>query len=168
MEDLRIAEEGRRSPLSLLSARINHICEMALFVLMIAMVLLTTLQIFCRIFADALIWSEELTRFMLVGASLLGATVAFKKGSHISITFLTDRLSKGPRKAIALAMQLVALYFFWVVGWYGYTLMKSMSFQTTPALGISMQWVYLMYPVFSVIVIIHLLDGLISIMRGDL
>jgi len=167
MEKEKQSERPMR-PLSILSDKVNHLCEMTLFVLMIAMVLLTTFQIFCRLFSDALIWSEELTRFMLIGSSLIGATVAFKKGSHIAITFLVDKMGPSLKKAMAVLVQLISIFFFVVVGWYGYTIMGNMSFQTTPALGISMSWVYLMYPVFSVIVLIHLVDSFFSILRGEL
>ena len=38
-------------------------------------------------------------------------------------------------------------------------LMKSEAMQTTPAMGISMTWVYIMYPVIGGITLVHLLAG---------
>ena len=107
---------------------------------MVFMVGLTVAQILCRVFFQALVWSEELVRFSLVAASLVGASVAFYRGSHISISFLTDRLPSGLRLAVQVAMRLGAVAFFVVVAWYGWVLMGTETFQTTPALGISMRW----------------------------
>jgi TRAP-type C4-dicarboxylate transport system permease small subunit len=67
---------------------------------------------------------------------------------------------------MAVLLQLVAIAFFGIVAWYGGVLMVSESGQTTPALGISMTWVYLMYPVMGAVVMIHLLDGLWVILKG--
>ncbi|MCF4113829.1 MULTISPECIES: TRAP transporter small permease [Dethiosulfovibrio] len=152
---------------TVLSDRVNRACEVLLFVLMIAMVALTTAQILCRIFGDALIWSEELVRFMLVGASLVGAAVAFYRGSHISITFLTERLPRPLRLFVAVVVQSMAVAFFVIVGWYGGALMETEAFQTTPALGVSMRWIYAMYPLFCVVVILHLVAGFKGLFEGD-
>ncbi|SMG21108.1 TRAP transporter small permease [Dethiosulfovibrio salsuginis] len=150
-----------------LSFNVNRICEVTLFSLMVFMVGLTMAQIVCRVFFQALVWSEELVRFSLVAASLVGASVAFYRGSHISISFLTDRLPSGLRLAVQVAMRLGAVAFFVVVAWYGWILMGTESFQTTPALGISMRWVYAMYPLFGAVVILHLLAGFADLMGGE-
>ncbi|NCC96433.1 MAG: TRAP transporter small permease [Synergistales bacterium] len=150
-----------------LSFNVNRICEVTLFSLMIFMVGLTVAQILCRVFFQALVWSEELVRFSLVAASLVGASVAFYRGSHISISFLTDRLPSGLRLAVQVAMRLGAVAFFVVVAWYGWVLMGTEAFQTTPALGISMRWVYAMYPLFGAVVILHLVAGFADLMGGE-
>jgi len=153
------------SPLLELSDRINKISEVALFILMAGMIGVTTLQVFCRFFMEALIWSEELTRFMLVAASLLGAAIAFKRGSHIAVTFLVSKLPPMIRKMVALLVQFIGIFFFFVVAYYGALLMKSESYQTTPAMGISMTWVYLIYPLIGSIILIHLITGIRDILR---
>lgn len=157
--------ELKSSPLRKLSDKLNKISEVILFFLMVGMIGVTTMQIFCRFFLDALIWSEELTRFMLVGASLLGAAIAFKRGSHIAVTFLVQKLPTAIRKLVALIVQLIGIGFFFIVAYYGALLMKSESYQTTPAMGISMTWVYLMYPLIGGIILIHLISGLMDILR---
>ena len=151
--------ETKRSPLLRLSDSLNMVSEAVLFVMMTGMITVTTLQVICRIFFDALIWSEELTTYLLVAASLLGAAVGFKRGAHIAVTFLADRLPAPLRKATALLVQPLAVVFFAVVAFYGAELMKSEAMQTTPAMGISMTWIYLMYPVIGGITLVHLIAG---------
>lgn len=151
--------ETKRSPLLRLSDAVNTVSEVVLFGMILAMVGVTTIQIVCRIFFDALIWSEELTTYLLVASSLLGAAVGFKKGSHIAVTFLVNKLPEGPRKAVSMFVQCVSVFFFAVVAFYGAELMKSEAMQTTPAMGISMTWIYLMYPVIGGIILLHLVAG---------
>ena len=148
------------SPLVRLSDYVNKVSEIVLFTMMLAMIAVTTMQIICRLFFEALIWSEELTTYLLVASSLLGAAIAFKRGSHIAVTFLVHKLPLPLKKATELLVQGIGILFFFVVAYYGGVLMKSEAMQTTPAMGISMTWIYLMYPVVGSIVLLHLVAGL--------
>ncbi len=150
---------GGRSPLARLSNSVNRVSEVLLFIMMMVMIAVTSLQIVCRVFFEALIWSEELTTYLLVASSLLGAAVAFKRGSHIAVTFLVDRLPPGLRRAAHIFVQLVGVVFFSVVAFYGAVLMRSEAMQTTPAMGISMTWIYFVYPVAGCVVLLHLAAG---------
>lgn len=159
--------EATRPPLLRLSDGINRISEMVLFGMMLAMIAVTTLQIICRLFFDALICSEELTTYLLVAASLLGAAVAFKRGSHIAVTFVAHKLPSPLRKGAALLVQIVGIIFFAVIAFYGAELMSSEAQQTTPAMGISMTWIYAMYPLIGGIILLHLLAGLAGTIRSS-
>ena len=58
-----------------------------LVVIMIgAMVIITTAQIICRVWFTALSWSEEVTRFLLIWATFLGATCVYRRSGNIAIT----------------------------------------------------------------------------------
>lgn len=151
--------ETKRSPLLRLSDAVNTLSEIVLFGMILAMIAVTTLQITCRLFFDALIWSEEFTTYLLVASSLLGAAVGFKRGAHIAVTFVVSKLPEGFRKAVSLLVQCVGVAFFAVVAYYGADLMKSEALQTTPAMGISMTWIYLMYPVIGSVILLHLIAG---------
>lgn len=155
------------SPLRSLSDRINKYSEILLFILMITMIIITTMQVVFRFFFEALIWSEEITRFLLVFASLVGAAVAFKRGSHISITFFVNKLPSLLNKIIAISVQILGILFFVIMAWYGGIMMISEASQSTPALGFSMLWIYLMYPVMGCVILIHLLDGLYDVIRRN-
>lgn len=160
------AGERRFSPLVPLSARINGLCEVLLFVLMIAMIVITTAQVVCRLVTQALTWSEELTRFLLVAASLVGAAVAFYRGSHISVAFVIEKLPKRGQTLVFLVMQALGVLFFGVLARYGHVIMEREALQTTPALGISMSVLYAQFPLFSAVVILHLLATAEIYLRG--
>ena len=143
-----------------LSDRINTITEAALFITIVAMVVVTLLQVVFRFFFEALSWSEELSCFLLVLASLLGAAVAFKRGSHIAVRFILDKLPPVAQKALQTIISLLGIGFFLVVAYYGAVLMGSEASQSSPALSLSMKWVYLMYPVTSGVIILHFADSI--------
>ena len=166
MNSGRQPEGASRPLLQVLSDSVNVWSERALFVLMLLMIGVTTAQVVFRFFFQALTWSEELSCFLLVLASLLGAAVAFKRGSHIAVTFVTQKLSGGMRKSLAVLVNLLGILFFGIVVFYGGLLMKTEAGQTTPAMMISMAWVYAIYPVLGAVVILHLVAGLGEIFGG--
>ncbi len=156
-----------RSLLLAWSDRINAWSEKALFGLMVAMIFFTTLQVITRVFFTALSWSEEITCFLLVYASLVGAAVAFKRGSHIAVTFIVQRLPAGGQKAMAILVHLLGIGFFAVIAFYGILLMKAESHQTSPAMMIPMVWVYLIFPVLGGVIILHLLAAIGQTLKGN-
>lgn len=162
-----IEPEGASRPLlQVFSDKVNRASEVFLFLLMLLMIGVTTAQVAFRFFFQALTWSEELSCFLLVLASLLGAAVAFKRGTHIAVTFLTHKLPKCLQKTMAILVNLLGILFFSIVAFYGVTLMKTEASQTTPAMMISMAWVYAMYPVLGAVIILHLAAGIGEILKG--
>ncbi|HWR11685.1 MAG TPA: TRAP transporter small permease [Rectinemataceae bacterium] len=159
------AEKSDKSFLHSLSDRVNTITEAALFATLVLMVIVTVAQVVFRFFFTALTWSEELACFLLVFASLLGTAVAFKKGSHISVTFFLDKLPPTAKKAMKTFIALLGIGFFVIVAWYGALLMKTEANQITPAMMISMKWIYLMYPLAGCIVLLHFVDSIATIWK---
>ena len=160
-------QEGAPRPLlQVFSDKVNRASEVLLFLLMLLMIGVTTAQVLFRFFFEALTWSEELSCFLLVLASLLGAAVAFKRGTHIAVTFLTQKLPGGARKGAAVLVNLLGILFFGIVAVYGVVLMKTEAGQTTPAMMISMAWVYAIYPVLGAVIILHLAAGIGEILKG--
>ncbi len=160
----KVPEEGAPAPSFSLLVRLSDIAndwsEKFLFVLMLAMILFTTMQVICRVFFTALSWTEEITCFLLVYATLVGTAVAFKRGSHIAVTFIMQHLPRAGQKAITAIVQLLGIAFFAVMAFYGALLVKTESLQTSPALQIPMSWVYVVFPVIGIVVILHLLAGI--------
>jgi TRAP-type C4-dicarboxylate transport system permease small subunit len=148
------------------SDRVNSYCEMALFVSIVAMTVVTIMQIVCRMWFRALTWSEELTCFLLVVASFLGTAIAFKRGAHIAVTFLIDAMPKPLAKLCLIVIACVGVVFFAVVSWYGAVLSYHERAQTATAIAISMGWIYLIFPVSGLIVILHLLSRIEELLRG--
>jgi TRAP-type C4-dicarboxylate transport system permease small subunit len=148
--------ESGRSFLWRLSEGVNSVCEAGLFATLALMTAVTVLQIVCRIWFKALTWSEEATCFLLVFASFLGTTVAFKRGANIAVSFMLDALPKPVRKAAMLAIELTGIVFFAATGWYGAVLCAAERMQTASSMPISMAWMYLVFPLSGAVTILHL------------
>ncbi len=149
-----------------LSDKVNTLTEAVLFATLVIMVIITILQVVFRFFFDALTWSEEAACFLLVFASLLGTAVAFKKGNHIAVTFLVDKMALTGKKVAQTLIALLGMVFFGIVAFYGAYLMKVEAGQLTPALLISMKWIYLQYPLVGSIIVLHLVDSIVKTWEG--
>lgn len=149
-----------RSRLRRASDALNIASERLLFVLMLAMIFFTTLQVITRVFFTALSWTEEITCFLLVAASLVGTAIGFKRGSHIAVNFLADRLSAGGKKALVTLVHLLGAAFFAVMGCYGIVLMRTEAHQISPALQIPMVWVYSAFPIVGGLILLHVAAGI--------
>jgi len=150
-----------------ISDRANAITEGVLFASLLVLVVVTFLQVVFRFFFTALSWSEELSSFLLVWVSLLGAAVGIKRGSHIAVTFLVEKLSPKARRVMQTFIGLLGLGFFGIVVWYGGVLMQTEASQVTPAMGLSMRWIYLMYPVCGTLIILHIVDTIAEAWRKE-
>jgi TRAP-type C4-dicarboxylate transport system permease small subunit len=127
---------------------------------MVAMIFFTTIQVAFRVFFTAFSWTEEITCFLLVYASLVGTAVAFKRGSHIAVTFLAQRLPGAGQKFLAVGVHLLGIAFFAVMVIYGALLMGTESQQLSPGMQVPMAWVYVAFPAVGTVIILHLLAGI--------
>lgn len=130
------------------------------FLLVAAMVIVTTLQVVFRVFFNALTWSEELSRYLLVWGTFFGATLAYKRGNHIAVTFVIDLLPGRVRTAFLILSYLLSMVFFVVIAVQGMKMIQMQVFQISPAMSLPMKHVYLSIPVSLLIMTIHALAGI--------
>ena len=75
--------------------KLHFLEDSILALLLLAMILLATTQIFLRNFFDSgIIWADPLLRVMVLWLGLLGALAATRENKHITIDLLTRFLSE--------------------------------------------------------------------------
>jgi TRAP-type C4-dicarboxylate transport system permease small subunit len=132
------------------------------FVLALVMALLcliTMANVVVRYFTNvSFAFTEEISVFLLVVMTLVGASTAFYRGQHITILFLVERFSARGRNRFALFGLTASTLMFALLVWYG-TRMAWDDYRydvTTPALGLP-QWIFsAALPVLSLLVIARL------------
>jgi TRAP-type C4-dicarboxylate transport system permease small subunit len=101
-------------------------------------------------------WSEELARYLMVWGASLGASVAFREGSHIAVTMLVDKLHGLSGKIILKVTQIIVFVFMAVVMVEGFMLAFKVSSQESPAMEISMAWPYLSIPIGCLFIVFEI------------
>ncbi|WP_231889524.1 TRAP transporter small permease [Tistrella mobilis] len=103
--------------------------------------------------------TEELSIFLLVVMTMVGASLAFIRGGHIRITAIVDRLPRRPRMGLIMVTHLLTMIMFALVAWYGWLLtLDEMEYgETSPALGYP-SWIYTIWlPLVSVAIILRVI-----------
>ncbi len=152
---------------SAFSQGVDKAATLLAVVVLAAMTAVTTLQIICRFFFTALSWSEELSRYLMIWLTFLGASMGVKRGAHIAVTFAVSPLAPKWRQGLALLVQVLVLYFFLLVAYYGWRLMNLQAFQVSAGLGISMRYVYVSLPVGGILCAIHILAEILQLLAGE-
>ena len=143
------------------SDAIDKVVVFLVFLLLVGMVVVTTLQVICRVFFSALTWSEELSRYLLVWSTFFASTMAYKRGNHIAVTFLVDSLPKRLSAGISILTYLLSMAFFLVAANYAWQMISMQIFQISPAMGLSMRYVYISLPASMLIMVVHALHGML-------
>lgn len=141
---------------------LDHVCGWICVVCVAAMVLLTGAQIVCRLYFTALAWSEELTRYLMVWATFLGASCVYRRCGHISVTVIQNLFPRMGKKMMQVCCHLLCGMFFIAAVVYGLEYMGMQSRQLSAALRIPMSWVYLAIPVGCGIMACHVVDLLLQ------
>lgn len=153
MRQLRIA-------LGKLSEGLDKMMVGLVFVLVAAMVIVTTAQVVFRVVFNALTWSEELSRYLLVWGTFFGATLAYKRGNHIAVTFIIDFFPAKLRIWFNVLSYVLSIVFFGIVCYQGYQMIQMQVFQISPALSLPMHMVYWSIPLSLAIMTVHALAGI--------
>ncbi len=139
-----------------LSDKLNFAVKYFSLVLLVIMTVLIVLQVFFRyVVGSTLVWSEELARYIFIWIVLLGATIGVKEGFHVSVNFITDRLNYSLKQITVVISQVMIFIFSAVMIYYGTKLAQNVAYQLSPAVRLSMFWVYLVLPVSGALIMIH-------------
>lgn len=141
---------------------LQQFIKAALFLITGGMTVVVLLGVLFRYVLKApLPWAEELARYLMIWGASLGASIAYREGSHIAVTLLADK-ARGPgAMAILWLSQVVVLLFMSVVTFQGFLLVTKLVGQTSPAMEIPMAWPYLAIPVGCFFI---LFEGLVMLL----
>jgi TRAP-type C4-dicarboxylate transport system permease small subunit len=138
-----------------ISEALNVFIKTITGIMLIVMTIVVTVQIIFRIFFNALSFTEEISRYLLVWSSLFAASVAYKQGAHIAVTFLVEQFKGKLRGIMAIIINLLSIIFFMIAIFYGLQLINMQVFQTSPALLIPMRYIYLCIPISFSVMLFH-------------
>lgn len=150
-----------------MSDAVDNITKVLLVVILSVMALVVFAQVLFRYALQLpLFWTEEFARYCLVWASLLGAGIAFKRGEHIAVTYLTDRFLPGRKSLVTSFMvDILVLTILVIILLGGISLVMMTVSQISPALRIPMAIPYMAIPIGSAIMIIHQLAAFYKRLR---
>jgi len=132
-----------------------------------AMVVLVFTNVVMRyLFNSGIPTSEELSRWLLVWLTFLGAIVALREHGHLGTEALVSRLSPSGRKACLVIGYLLMLGCCWLLFKGSLEQTKINWDVSAPSSGASMAWFYAVGMVFGVSAAAILLNDLVKLLTG--
>ena len=113
------------------------------FVAFWALFVIVFLQFFTRyVLNDSLTWTEEIAQYLLMVLTFTGSAMAARRGTHITVEFLLDKLPHGSRRVAHALVAAVATAFFAVSAWLCWQVSEAMRFQPMIAVEQPLSIVY--------------------------
>lgn len=127
------------------------------------MVIVVFLQVLFRFVLDQpLAWTEELSRYLLIWITFLGAGYAMSVKAHPSIEMFFEKANMSVKKVLIVLSTSLIIFFFWNIVISSYEFIERSMVQTSPVLSLPMGLVYTVIPVSGILFVINLLYITIS------
>jgi len=122
-----------------------------------AMLIVVLLGIISRAgFNAAFHWSEELGRYTMIYAGCLGIGLALKRGLHVGIAIMVNKLSRNVALFCDIVGRILITIFLVVMTIQGIYLCEVISMRTSPTMGFNMAWVFIITPITSILQLVFL------------
>jgi TRAP-type transport system small permease protein len=125
-----------------------------------------TLQVFFRlVLRDPLSWSEELSTIIFIWTTMIGASLALKRGEHFAVELLHGRLKAADRRIAGGIVGTLLIIFSLILIWEGAGLTIRNIDVVTPAMEISRSFAYAAVPVGGLFMLVRSIEILIGNIR---
>jgi TRAP-type C4-dicarboxylate transport system permease small subunit len=165
--ELRRAGGPSAAPLARLTAALDRWTCRACVALFVAILVVMVLQVAFRyVLNSPLTWTEELARILFIWACYLGAPVATRRGNHVTILFVLERVPKRLARLVGWGIQALSLVFFLELAILGAIL--AVRSHSVEAITLPIPWscIYLAVPVSGVLMILQTLQGGFTLLQG--
>ena len=134
--------------------RVNRAAIVAMLAAMAAMVFA---NVVLRFTTDrSILWVEEVSRYLMIWLTFVGAGPVLRYGGHIGIDTLQERYpAQAPYLRAAIFLLLAAFFAF--MAWIGAVYASRTWAQTTPVLQVPVGAVYLALPIGFGLLLVHLM-----------
>lgn len=143
---------------------LDRLGECICLVMLFGMVVITGAQIVCRVFFNALSWSEELARYLLVWSSIIGSACVYRRAGHINVSVIQDLLPAKGRKIMKIIVHVLCGIFFGMMIYFGFIYMTKMFNQLSPAMRLPMSIMYAAIPAGGILLLYQAIDGILMLL----
>jgi TRAP-type C4-dicarboxylate transport system permease small subunit len=149
-----------------LAGAFDQVAAFVCCALVTALLVCVSLGVVTRTLGEPLIWTDELSRFLMVWLAVFGWIVASRKRIHVRIRFFQGLLPKRGHKATELAIQIAVTLFGVLIAVYSVGLIgKNYDLEAT-SMPISMAWMYVPLVLAGAITAVQGTSELIETLRG--
>ena len=130
--------------------------EFVLVCLMLALCADIFVGVFSRyVVGRTMPWYDEVARYLFIWMCFLAAAVAVRRRAHFGINILVARLTAGGQRAAHLFCWILVMAYAVFITAQGIRVMEGVSVQESPALGLTLSWVFLAVPVHGTLTLLY-------------
>lgn len=150
---------------ALLAALVRVVC----IVLAIALFTIVVVAIIARYgFGQAVSWTEEVPRYILIWISFLAAASCVLRREHVGFDVLFNALPAKVRRVLGIFLSMLILGFGWVVFRYGITFVRDFGSDLMETISFTNYWYYTAMPISGFLMMVFALKLIIDeIVHGD-
>jgi len=124
-------------------------------VLATALFLIVVIAIIARYgFGQAVSWTEEVPRYLLIWVSFLAAAVGVLKRDHVGFDVLFNALPKPVRRVLGVTLSALILMFGWIVFRYGITFVQDFGSDLMETIPFTNYWYYPAMPISGFLIMV--------------
>ena len=146
---------------------INKILRFIVIIMLSVMSVVVFAQVLFRIVHLSIPWSEELSKYLLIWSTFLGAAICIRKGSLVGLEFLKNSMSEEKQKILQTILNLIVCAMLLFLINVGFWAVRTVWFQITPVLKLSMGLMYAAIPIGSVFMLINQILVTIYLWKGE-
>ena len=124
------------------------------------------LGIVTRALGEPLIWTDEVTRLLMVWLAGFGWILACRKRGHIRIRFFRDLLPPRAWKIAEIATQLAVAFFGTLILWFGSVLVMRNLDLTATTVPIAVAWIYVPISIAGLVTLAQALGEIGELLQG--
>lgn len=105
-------------------------------------------------------WPDEMARFIFVWLTWLGISIGQKKGEHIKITMLTDKLPFNAARVVNIISGIIVIVICLITSYYTFEMMGQLQHARYVSIKISYVWGYMAIPIGCILMSLRTLKSM--------
>jgi TRAP-type transport system small permease protein len=163
MSQTAVTRAGALAALQLALAQLDRLAGCFIIVVMAVMIIIVSAQVFMRYVLNLSIdWADELARLCFVWTIFLGIPLALRRGGHIVMVLVLDRVTSGTRDLLYRAMCGLSLGMMLLITWEAWKATRESWHDVIPTLGWSGGLYFLAIAIGCAHTVIHLANILFT------
>lgn len=118
------------------------------------------------VFGQAVSWTEEVPRYLLIWISFLGAAAGVAKREHVGFDILFNALPAPLRRSLGAGIGLLILGFGWIVFRYGIVFVEDFGSDLMETIPYTNYWYYIAMPISGLLFMLFALKVIADALLG--
>lgn len=134
---------------------INAVLQFVTIAMLAVMSIVVFAQVVFRLIHASIPWSEELSKYLLIWCTFLGAALCVRKGALVGLELIFAVTPKTGKRVLTVLIYMVSMAFLLLLVVVGYQTAAMVWSQTTPVLKMSMGLMYAAVPTGALFMLIN-------------